>query len=37
MSHAEKGEYGKVVLETTHPDYKEFVIAVSFLVVKPRP
>jgi hypothetical protein len=36
MSHAEVGEYGKVVLETTHPDQKELVIPVTFLVVKPR-
>jgi hypothetical protein len=31
---AEKDEYGKVILETTHPDYPEFVIQVSFLVTK---
>ena len=37
MSHADKGEYGKVILETTHPDHKEFVVDVSFLVIKAQP
>jgi Protein of unknown function (DUF1573) len=37
MSHVAQGEYGKVILETTHPDYKEFVIDVSLLVIKARP
>lgn len=37
MSHADKGEYGKIILETTHPDHKEFVIDVSFLVIKAQP
>jgi hypothetical protein len=32
MSHASEGEYGKVILETNHPDHKEFVINVNFLV-----
>jgi hypothetical protein len=36
MSHADKGEYGQVVLETTHPEQKEFVIDVSFLVTPAR-
>jgi hypothetical protein len=36
MSHVEKGEYGQVILETTNPDHKEFIIPVSFLVTKAR-
>jgi hypothetical protein len=36
MSHVEKGEYGQVILETTNPDHKEFIIPVSFLVTKTR-
>jgi hypothetical protein len=37
MSRTDKGEYGKIILETTHPDHKEFVIDVSFLVLKASP
>jgi hypothetical protein len=37
MSRIEKGNYGKIVLETTNPHFKEFVIPVRLLVREARP